>query len=149
MKKIDLGQTITILANLGVIAGIIFLGIELQQNNELMEAEARRARALSSEEAYRIIAENEALAEMFVKEERGEALTDVESQRMRSFWLRGLTDLQLAHAELPENEWGPLIERFRLNHRLFPALHDTWTRRKAVFSGEFVQWYEENVVSHE
>jgi len=32
LKKIDLGQTITILANVGVIAGIIFLGIEIQQN---------------------------------------------------------------------------------------------------------------------
>ena len=31
MKKIDLGQTITILANIGVIAGIIFLAFELRQ----------------------------------------------------------------------------------------------------------------------
>jgi len=40
MKKIDLGQTISIVANIGVIAGIIFLGIELQQNNKLLRAEA-------------------------------------------------------------------------------------------------------------
>ncbi len=33
MKKLDLGQTITILANVGVIAGIVFLGYELRQNN--------------------------------------------------------------------------------------------------------------------
>ena len=32
MKKIDLGQTLTILANVGVIAGIVFLGYELRQN---------------------------------------------------------------------------------------------------------------------
>ena len=31
MTKIDLGQTITILANLGVIAGIVFLAVQLQQ----------------------------------------------------------------------------------------------------------------------
>jgi hypothetical protein len=41
MKKIDLGQTVQILANLGVIAGIVFLGIELQQNNALLGAQAR------------------------------------------------------------------------------------------------------------
>jgi hypothetical protein len=41
MKKIDLGQTITILANVGVIAGIVFLAIELQQNNALLETEIR------------------------------------------------------------------------------------------------------------
>jgi hypothetical protein len=31
MKKIDLGQTIAIFANIGVIAGIVFLSVELQQ----------------------------------------------------------------------------------------------------------------------
>ena len=35
MTKIDLGRTISILANIGVIAGIVFLGLELQQNNVL------------------------------------------------------------------------------------------------------------------
>ncbi len=31
MKKIDLGQTIAILANLGVIASLIFVGVQVQQ----------------------------------------------------------------------------------------------------------------------
>jgi hypothetical protein len=37
VKKIGLGQTISVLANIGVIAGIVFLGIELQQNNDCLE----------------------------------------------------------------------------------------------------------------
>jgi len=41
MKKIDLGQAISILANVGVIAGIVFLGLELRQNNQLLAASAR------------------------------------------------------------------------------------------------------------
>ena len=41
MKKIDLGQTINTLANLGVIVGIMFLAIELNQNNQLPKNEAR------------------------------------------------------------------------------------------------------------
>ena len=40
MKKIDLGQTIGILANIGVIAGIAFLGIEIRQNNQFLRSEA-------------------------------------------------------------------------------------------------------------
>jgi hypothetical protein len=36
LKKIDLRHTIGLLANLGVIAGIVFLGLELRQNNELV-----------------------------------------------------------------------------------------------------------------
>ncbi len=31
MKKIDLGQTIAILANLGVVASLIFVGVQVQQ----------------------------------------------------------------------------------------------------------------------
>ena len=40
MKKLDLGQTVSILANLGVIAGIVFLGIEIRQNNYLLETQS-------------------------------------------------------------------------------------------------------------
>ncbi len=44
MKKIELGQTIAILANVGVIAGILFLAIELRQNNEALGLQARLER---------------------------------------------------------------------------------------------------------
>ena len=33
MKKLDLGQTLGLLANVGVIAGIVFLGIEIRASN--------------------------------------------------------------------------------------------------------------------
>lgn len=41
MKRFEFGQTLGILANAGVIAGIVFLAIELQQNNEMMRAQTR------------------------------------------------------------------------------------------------------------
>jgi hypothetical protein len=43
MKKIDFVQTVQILANLGVIAGIAFLALELRQNNELLRSSSRQA----------------------------------------------------------------------------------------------------------
>lgn len=49
MKKIDLGQTITILANVRVIAGIVFLGFELRQNTHAIKLNAVQFQA--SEEA--------------------------------------------------------------------------------------------------
>lgn len=147
MKKIDLGQSIAIFANIGVIAGIVFLGFELQQNNELMEIEARRTRAGAAEEAYRLIVENGDLAAIFVKEQNGEVLTDIELQRMIAYWLRGLTDLELSYRELPESDWGPLIERYRLNVQLFPSLEETWRRRASVFSSDFIDWYDANIAA--
>ncbi len=41
MKKLDLGQTIAIVANVGVIAGIVFLAVEVGQNTEMMRSQTR------------------------------------------------------------------------------------------------------------
>lgn len=41
MRKLDMARTITTLANLGVIAGIVVLAVELNQNNQLLKMEAR------------------------------------------------------------------------------------------------------------
>ena len=41
MKKIDLGQAINTLANVGVITGIVFLGFELRQNQTVGRAATR------------------------------------------------------------------------------------------------------------
>ena len=43
MNKTDLGQTIQIFANVGVIAGIVFLAIELRQNDEQLEIQSYQA----------------------------------------------------------------------------------------------------------
>ena len=48
MKKIDLGQLVTILANIGVIAGIVFLALELRQTQRSMAAQAYQARAFDA-----------------------------------------------------------------------------------------------------
>lgn len=41
MKKIDVGQAVAVLANVGVIAGIMFLAIELRLNTRAVEAQTR------------------------------------------------------------------------------------------------------------
>jgi len=38
---LEIGQVLTLGANLGVIAGIVFLAMELRQNNRLLAAQAR------------------------------------------------------------------------------------------------------------
>jgi hypothetical protein len=82
LKKIDLRQTIGILANLGVIAGIVFLVIEIQQNNELMVAATRDAqnqRILNYAEQVYVVP---GLAEIIAKANNGEPLTEVEALRL-------------------------------------------------------------------
>ena len=48
MKKVDLGQAINTLANIGVIAGIVFLALELQQNSKQVSLQSYQAWAANN-----------------------------------------------------------------------------------------------------
>ena len=83
MKKVDLGQTISILANLGVIAGIVFLAVELRQNNSLMAAQARFNQLSAQAETHIILAENPDLAWALVRANNNEELTPGEEASLQ------------------------------------------------------------------
>ena len=76
MKKIDLDQMITILANIGVIAGIIFLSIEISQSNRIATYETRNALIENTREIFRATWESPEVAEFMLKlTTRGQELT--------------------------------------------------------------------------
>ena len=66
MKKIDLGQTITIVANIGVLLGIILLVYELDQNRDMMRAQIRNEISRSAGDLLTTGATNERLAAVMV-----------------------------------------------------------------------------------
>jgi hypothetical protein len=85
LKKPDLSQTVSILANLGVIAGIIFLAFELQQNNELLRAEARANQLEARRGSSLQLTTNPQLATIVYKLGNGESVTPEE--RYQFTWL--------------------------------------------------------------
>lgn len=56
MKKIDLGQTVQILANIGVIAGIAFVAFEIRQNTVASRLEAASTHLAGSYELDLLLA---------------------------------------------------------------------------------------------
>ena len=148
MKKLDFGQTVGLLANLGVIAGIIFLGVELHQNNELMEAEARAARV----DRLRATAENvfsdQALADLLVKAGNQEALTESEELRVRSFNLWRLRGLEAYFVEYQAGlNPAPLVDGWNLAFHAEPwsgpSLAESWDEVKSQLDDDFVAWMED------
>ncbi len=151
MKKIDLGQTITILANVGVIAGIVFLGIELQQNNELLEVQAEMA--MSDVRANTILADVIAqpeLIELMLKDEQ--SLTEVERYRRLAMGLRVLRNWQGRHRLVQRGLLNPAeigqdmsntYHRAALNY----GVPEAWENYRGVFPSDFVEFFEENVVN--
>ena len=146
MKKIGLGQLIGIIANVGVIGGILFLAIEVRQNNDLMEEEAQRARGESVREAYYQMADNGELAAIWVKESNGETLTAVEAVRLTSWYLRGLFGYQTSFQQLPREDLEPMTNWFRLRYQSSPTWRSMWEQNRATFVPDFVRFMEENVV---
>lgn len=150
---LDLGQIITIGANVGVIAGIVFLAWEVRQNNRFMAAQARYSlRQYRNEVADSMLLPN--VLEAAHKWARGEELTDIERSTglMAALKLIELWEWQhgeyaagsLTREDLPVGAWrlwfhgaGPM---------LLPV-SEVYAGRKAVLNPAFVDFFEQNVVS--
>ena len=143
MKKLDLGQSITILANVGVIAGIIFLAVELRQNNEFMAAEARFNRLSIHTSSGTLIVENPDLVEIWMRARNGDELTPGENFRLQTFIFRIFQNMNWTYLEafedIPLETWRKTLSD--------TYARDHWVTSKDELNSEFVQFMEENVVN--
>ena len=148
MKKIDVGQIITILANIGVIGGILLLAYELRQNNELMEAEARMNRALMATNAWRFTAEHGDVTELRERFNDGDELTSTELRRIEATVMSVFVLIEWTFRELsPDSSaMNQVREVQRYNFANHPEYPKVWDTRKTSFDPAFVQWMDENVI---
>ena len=147
MKKLDLGQTISVLANVGVIAGIVFLGIEIGQNNDLMREEAERARAESIREGSTLVVENPGLAEIMVKESEGRDLTAAEGLQLEHYHMRSLVGYSISFRQLPTESLDAMGNYFRRRYQTSPAWRRMWDQYQDTYEPDFVRFKEENIVN--
>lgn len=103
-----LNDWLTLLANIGVIAGIIFLAFEIRQNTTSLQAAAIQASTEVARENIMTLVNDPSLLDL--KNKPTDQLTNAEAQRLywlsRSFWLsmQGLWR-QWQLGVLPEEEW--------------------------------------------
>ena len=72
MKPLNLNEWLSLLANVGVIAGIVFLAIEIRQNTNMMQAQTRESVSQNIMLALSSVAGNLELSEIMVKGSLGE-----------------------------------------------------------------------------
>ena len=84
MKKIELGQMIQMLANIGVLASIVFLALEIRQNSHAVQAQSRAQIASDAADHLMRIAENPQLTEIHIRANDGEELTEVEQAQLET-----------------------------------------------------------------
>ena len=99
-----LNRWLTLIANLGVVAGLIFLGYEIRQNTAQMRGEASYSITEGVNDINAAIHQNEELAEINHRGEYSfEELTPIEQDRLRALWF---SELNLADYVLLLGEEG-------------------------------------------
>jgi hypothetical protein len=111
MKKIDLGQIIQIIANLGVIAGIVFLAIELQQNNELLRSSSRQSLL---DHDLSLVESGMPYADLWERASKPEPLSFVDQYR---FSLQMIAEMRSREHEFFQYKAGLLDEDVWLSYR--------------------------------
>ena len=148
MKKIELGQTIAIVANLGVIAGIVFLAIEIEQNTAMIEAEMRQSRTETAVSMTQALFNSDYLPEILVTAREGDQLTAVQAERFRH-WFRGfnrILDNQLHQyreglltEDIPRSVWWAIQEVLIE----MPVAKELWAKTKLQYSDDYIKLVDE------
>lgn len=150
MKKIDLGQTIGILANLGVVAGIVFLAIEIGQNNAQLSSQSRFNYYQTRFGLNAMIAQDGDLADIVSRAVAGEELTRGEAVQARQ-----VTELLFGmwEYEFGEFEAGNIsLEDFDVigKRRTFGGLGEFgvagWESYGSAAPQRFVAYVNENII---
>ena len=150
MKKIDLGQTIQILANLGVIGGIVFLAVEIHQNNELLSAQVRSTRMEHRSAISNTLLENPEVIELLGKQES--TLSEPERDRIRLLGFQALIQMEWNYGEAVRGlqdldalarSIHSVYHRDRLNYGVPLA----WETFRETTDPQFAAWFEENIVN--
>ena len=111
MKKIDLGQIITILANVGVVIGLVFLTLEIRQNNAQMRAQGAYSIDQSVETLNRAVYLDKEFADLLHRGEKSfNDLDPVEQRRLAAFFF---SEINLAQYILGLEDEGLADLHFR------------------------------------
>lgn len=142
MKKLSLGQTITTLANLGVIAGIAFLAYELRQNTQAVQSASAESYLSGGSALDLRIAQDSDLAALLLKASGPEPLTEVQELQLERFNYATLRQWETAHYlfsidALDVNLWSAYRNEIKKIILRTPNLIAYWRANNQSFTSEF------------
>jgi len=140
-----LNQWLTLVANIGVLTGIIFLAIEVRQNSKNLAAQVRATFFSSVADTWRIPAENSELTNVMARDAKNEQLEQAESWQVQAFWTRVQMALEWGYKELPRSEFLRGLPFQKVTYDMFPSYRLAWNQRELFFDRQFYQYMNDNV----
>ncbi len=143
MKKIDLGQTLHLLGNVGVIIGILLLVYELNQNRDLMRAQTRNDISQQISGRLSNLGGDAQVASVKRRAEAGEELTEDEEHQYYLMFVANMRDwenihYQYRHGLFDEVEFGAERTAWRFLNNRNKAFSRNWCLTRRNYSPEFV-----------
>ena len=134
-----LNPWLTLATNLGVLAGIIFLGMELRQNSEITRAESRNTMTEAIAERLTQGIENSEFADVLNRGLKDEELTEVEKVQFRRsysafMWVWSNLNFQYRSGLYDEDEYQLQLRVIQDGMHTNPGLKRFWCENKIMAS---------------
>ena len=141
MKKIDVGQSIGILANVSVLAGIFLLIYQLDQNRLMIQAQTRTVLAQGVTDILYRLSVDDDVSELWDRGNAGDELTVTEAGRFTRLMLSQLRYQENVHYQYrtglyDEVEFTAQREAWRRAYAT-PGASRVWCTVRTSFSAEF------------
>lgn len=134
-----------IIGTVAIVVSLVYVAIQIRQNNRHLAEEAQRARAQAVRENFRALAGS---AETCAKDLRGDTLTAAESFRLQMLWMAMLFSYQTSFLQLPRKEILGHANVFRRHFESMPSLRDTWSTNLDTFRPEFIEFMQQEVITN-
>lgn len=147
MKKLELGQIIGILANVGVLVGILLLVYELSQSREMMRAQTRNDLSQNVIQLFISDMSDSELSDLIRRGLAGDELSENESwrfDRRMNAWFRYWENVHYQYRAglYDEIEFATQLEAIAVAAARDPGWAEYWCRRGFVYSPEFAAEFD-------
>jgi hypothetical protein len=149
MEKLN--QWLTLAANFGVIAGLIFLGLEIQQNTVSTRMAARENATQGHIDYLGYLLDNTVLARANEKLTNNQPVDDLEDNQMRIFLQMRWRHYERVYYQyrndlISDQEWAGfeagIMRSFRDENDLWRMSGNVWARDKERLSQQFAEYVE-------
>lgn len=150
LKRLDVAQAAGLLANLGVIAGIVFLAYEIRQNNLYLQEEARNNLFQNRQNGALRRGMNPDIARILYWQETDEPLSELDRRRQADLIMANFLSWQYDYQSVQRgilDSSDLATSGIRTTWENMAGVEEIWARRKMSFDPVFVEWMEENVVN--
>ena len=161
MDKTNFNEFVQLIGIFGVLARLVFLGYEIQQNNELLKSDIRVSRQNIRTADTLLPVGNEDFANALIKHRHGETLTEYEILMLDRAMDVTLYNWQFVFDEyaagrieessIPVENWQAMFNGESLSAPgYWPQMTKYWeTNKYRNFSPNFVEWMDANILTQQ